>query len=246
MATKLNQILAIEKGVRARTARELTDAHRETQQVDRLSGVIRTYQPRDDDGQELPSESTNVQVVIDRSNQKVADALTRLFDVVATKDYANTHAQADVVVDGEALLTAVPPTFLLFLEKRLVDLHTYIDKLAVLDPAVAWEPAPTSGEGVSRTAPVMTAKTNKVPKPVVLYDATKEHPAQVQVFNEDVIVGDWTTIKFSGAITKERKQLLLERVDKLAQAVKYAREQANQLEVTDQNVGAPIFDYLFA
>ena len=39
--------------------------------------------------------------------------------------------------------------------------------------------------------------------------------------------------------------ILLERVEKLQQAVKFAREEANNTEVTDQKVGAAIFGYLF-
>ena len=38
---------------------------------------------------------------------------------------------------------------------------------------------------------------------------------------------------------------LLERVEKLQHAVKFAREEANNTEVSDQRVGAAVFDYLF-
>jgi len=38
---------------------------------------------------------------------------------------------------------------------------------------------------------------------------------------------------------------LLARVEKLQEAVKFAREEANSIEVEDQKVGATFFDYLF-
>jgi len=243
--TKLNQLIAVEKGVRSKTTRELTEAHRLSQNADVLSGVTRTYQPRDDDGERLPGESTLVQVTVEDLNERVRKTLTRLFDVTATKDRANTVAVANVKVDGQVLLADVPVTYLLFLEKQLVGLRTYVLKLATLDPAFKWEAAPEAGEGRWRTAPVNTTKTKKVPKTMVLYEATKEHPAQVTSYTEDVVIGDWTTVRFSGAVTQERKQELLERVDKLAEAVKFAREEANGTDVSDFKVGDDVFDYLF-
>ena len=68
-------------------------------------------------------------------------------------------------------------------------------------------------------------------------EATEKHPAQVEVYYEDVVVGHWRTVKFSGALPASRVKELLERVDKLQQAVKFAREEANDSEVTDQQIG---------
>jgi hypothetical protein len=39
---------------------------------------------------------------------------------------------------------------------------------------------------------------------------------------------------------------LLARVEKLQEAMKFAREEANNLEVEDMKVGEKIFSYLFA
>ena len=36
--------------------------------------------------------------------REMAATVTRLFDVTATKDWANCHAKADVTVDGQPLL----------------------------------------------------------------------------------------------------------------------------------------------
>ncbi len=55
-------------------------------------------------------------------------------------------------------------------------------------------------------------------------EATDKHPAQVGVYYEDVAVGFWRTVKFSGALPAKRVGELLERVEKLQQAVKFARE----------------------
>ena len=49
----------------------------------------------------------------------------------------------------------------------------------------------------------------------------------------------------TGALPARRVNELLERVEKLQQAVKFAREEANNVEVEDQTVGEQVFGYLF-
>jgi len=242
--TRLNQIIAVEKGVKSRSYADLTEAHHTLQKSALLAGIARTYQPRDDDGEQYPPESTRVQVRADDVLRGTAATLTRLFDITATKDWANCQAKADVVVDGQTVLTGVPATYLLFLEKQLTDLHTFIAKLPVLDAAETW--ARDEAADCWATEPVQTTRTRKIPRNHVKAEATDKHPAQVEVYYEDVVVGNWRTVKFSGAMPASRIKSLLERVDKLARAVKFAREEANSLEITDQHVGERVFGYLLA
>lgn len=121
---KLNQIIAVEKGVKSRSFQELTEAHHLLQKPTLMSGISRTYRPKDEEGEQLPPESTRVQVKAEDAIRKTVEILTELFDVTATKDWANRSAVASVIVDGNTLLTDVPVTYLLFLEKQLTDIHT--------------------------------------------------------------------------------------------------------------------------
>ncbi len=241
---KLNQIIAIEKSVKSQSLRELTDAHQMLQKPALLAGIARTYRPVDDEGDQYPPESTRVQIKAEEIIDQTADILAKLFDVTATKDWANGSAQADIVIDGNTLLENVPVTYLLFLEKQLTDLHTFIKKLPVLDAAEVWSYDEATDSWA--TEPIQTTKTKKIPRNHVKAEATKEHPAQVEVYYEDVIVGYWRTIKYSGAMPAARVAELLERVRKLQEAVKFAREEANNLEVDEQHIGEAIFDYLFS
>ena len=243
MTTKLNQIIAVEKGVKSKTTREFTDLHHTVQKQPLLSGISRTYKPRDDEGERLPSEATRVQVNAGDVLDQAAKTLTRLFDVVLTKDVANCAATADVTVDGRTLLRDVPVTYLLFLEKQLTDLRTFVEKLPVLDPAEQWDWSDAANAYATPAAE--TTRTKKVPRNHVVAEATDKHPAQVQVYTEDVIVGTWSTVKFSGALPAVRVREMLDRVDRLAHAVKYAREEANGTEVADQRAGEAVFAYLF-
>ena len=144
--------------------------------------------------------------------------MTELFDIVATQDQANCIARANVTVDNVAVLKDVPVTTLLFLEKQLVDMHTFVEKLPTLDPGESWSYNPDVDHYASE--PYQTSKTKKVMKNHVKAEATKEHPAQVETYTEDVIVGYWTTVKFSGAIPAKEKNEILDRVRKLQEAVK--------------------------
>jgi hypothetical protein len=240
---KLNQIIAVSKGVKSQTLRTLTDGHRDVQKPALLSGISRTYQPKDDEGERLPPESTKVQLTANGVISEVTDALVRLFDVVATQDYANCAAKADVVVDGRVIAAGVPVTYLLFLEKQLTDLHTFVDKLPVLDPSENWTWSEAAGHYAAD--PVQTTRTKKVPRNHVKAEATEKHPAQVEMYTEDVIVGTWTTIKFSGALPAAKIREMRERVTKLAQAVKFARETANAEDVTDVTIGDAVLSYVF-
>lgn len=242
--TKLNQIIAVEQGVKAKATREHTELYRLLDKPVLLTGIARTYQPKDEEGDKLPSESTLVQVNVEDVLAGTADALTRLFDVTLTKEVANAKATANVTVDGVDILSDVPVTYLLFLEKKLVDLYTFISHVPVLDPAQAWSKDESTGVFVS--APVETVRSKKIPKNWVRAEATKEHPAQVDIFHEDVIVGVWTKRDFSGAVPATRKAELLSRVEKLQTAVKFARESANNTEVEDAKAGEKVFTYLFS
>jgi hypothetical protein len=240
---RLNQIIAVEKGVKSRSLAELTEAHHALQKSALLSGISRTYQPKDEEGEPLPPESTRVQVRADEVIRQTMAILTRLFDVTATKDWTNCEARADVVVDGEPLLRDVPVAYLLFLEKQLVDLHTFVKKLPVLDAADSW----TFDDAADcyATEPVQTVRTKKIPRNHVKAEATEKHPAQVEVYYEDVTVGYWRTVKFSGALPRKRVNELLERVERLQQAVKFAREEANGTDVTDRTAGEKVLGYIF-
>jgi hypothetical protein len=241
---RLNQIIAVEKGIKTRSHTELTEAHHALQKPALLAGIARTYRPRDEEGEQLPPEATRVQLRSEEVIRKTTEILAELFDVTATKDYTNCKARADVVVDGKVLLTGVPVTYLLFLEKQLVDLHTFVKKLPVLDASESWVFDPSAD--CWATEPVQTAKTKKIPRNHVKAEATEKHPAQVEVYHEDVVVGFWKTVKFSGALPAKRVNELLGRVELLQQAVKFAREEANNQTADDVKLGKTVLNYLFA
>ncbi|MGW5820598.1 DUF7873 family protein [Streptomyces noursei] len=244
MTTRLSQVVAVEKTRKTEAYGALTAAHHQVQKSPLLAGISRNYRPRDEEGEQLPAESTRVQLRADDAISQALAGLMPFYDVTATKDWANCEARADIRIGDQVLLSQVPVTYLLFLEKQLNSLHTFVDKLPVLDPSEQWQWDEQAG--VWRTAAYETVRSKKVPRNHVKAPATDRHPAQVEVYFEDVPVGTWTTVKFSGAMPATRRQELLSRLQVVRDAVKYAREEANSAEVQNQRPGATLLNYLFA
>ncbi len=241
--TVLNQIVAIEKSVKNAAKTAQTDLYRNVGKNDTpLSGLVRTYEPLREDGLQLPSETTRVQVRVEDVLGRVGELTQRLLNVTATKDIANQSATGDLIVNGQVLVANVPVTFLLTLEKELQDWRTMVAALPELDISERW--TPDADAGAYRSEPKKNIRTSKQPRVLELAPATDRHPRQTQVFTEDVAEGTWTSVKFSGKIPGARKAELLENVDQLITATKMAREQANMREVVDSTAGAAITGYL--
>src|SRR5262245_61264621 len=123
---KLNQIIAIQAAKKSNAKESLTAAYHTLQKPDLLTGISRSYKPKDEGGEMQPPENKLVQVKVKELIARLQRDLIEMFDVVATQDWANCQAKADVSVDGRAIVSGVPVTHLLFLEKQLVDLATFI------------------------------------------------------------------------------------------------------------------------
>lgn len=241
---KLNQIIAIEKGIKSRVTSAVNENYKLIQKAELFNGFDKKYQPKDEDGDQLPNENKFVQQQGRNVLKVLETSLIELYGVTSRKDWTNMVAKADVVVDGATLFPAAPVTFLLFLEKSLTDVRTFISAMPVLDVAENWSTDPNSG--LYKTVPVNTSRTKKVQRPLVLFPATDKHPAQTQIVTEDVIAGLWQTVKLSGALPRPEILGYLAKVEKLLKAVKEAREEANMTtEVESPDVGAAVFGYIF-
>ena len=176
----------------------------------------------------------------------VGRAAERSYDALFQKELTNQSAQADLIVDGEVLVRDVPATFLLGLETRLKKLRTVFENIPTLDPSLKWDEDPSTGEGVYVSQTKTSLKTEKTVQHKVLYDATPEHPAKIEKWNEDTPVGRIETIQRSGMLSVRRKSQLLGRVDQLIMAVKKARQRANTVDVVDRKIGQDLMNFVLA
>lgn len=240
---KLNQVIAVVPSKKSQAESVKTDIYHKAQKPELFSGLIKTYQSNEEKGEQQPSESKNIQCNMIEMIKEFANATTQVLDVVATQDTANCQAKSNIEVDGKVLLTELPVTYLLFLEKQLTDLTTFVDKLPILDPSETWTFDPNKNCYVS--APAATNRYKKVPFPFEKSPATDKHPAQVEVLTRDEFMGVWTCVKFSSAVPAKHKAVFADRVRKLKEAVVRAREEANCIQATNVSVGQKIFDYVF-
>lgn len=239
---KLNQIIAVVQGKKTRAQKLLTESHRGWN-ADAISGIAKTYRPLADDGDKLPSESKQIFVNVPEKTQETMDQVASFFDVVMTQEFGNTKAMGTIEIDGKSFLADMPVTTLLFLEKQLVDLYTFASSLPVLPMDREWKR--DDNRNCYVTSPIDSIKTGKRSKVIIKYAATKEHPAQTELFSEDVSIGTWTTTYMSSAIPSRQRSDMLRRIEEFQDAVKRAREQANSLEVDQMKFGRKILNHIF-
>ncbi len=239
---RLSQLLAARDTVKSHTNPRFTELQKMVKRPELFQGMSKTYQKQKEDSDDQPPESVRVQKRVDDVLDDLRKLCSEQFDAVASVDVGNCSAKADVVVDEKVLLKDCPVTFLLSLEKDLKQVRSLLDDLPVLDPAHKW--SLDASAGLFKTEEFRTNRTNKVQKSLVLLEPTEKHPGQAQMITVDETVGQWVTSAASGATTVDKKKQLLEKCDKLINAVQAAREEANSVKTTSVQVGKAVFDFL--
>jgi hypothetical protein len=245
---QLHEVIAVESDLNA-TAQKMIDEAiiTFTKKPDTYNGSVRSLTMLD---ASRSGEDTTVEVpvgdTVPAKLEYVGNSFSKYIDAVLQKEATNQEAKADLVVEGQTIATQLPATFLLGLENRLKRIRDLYTTAPTLKPGLRWEVDVSMGDEHFRAEDRPTFKTEKTVNSKVLYEATKEHPAQIEKWTEDVNVGRVETTHMSGMISPARKAVLLGRIDTLIRAVKRARMKANQQEVVDRSVGADLWAYINA
>ena len=242
---RLSQALFVMNTAKENHLTRTSEIHHLAQKPEPLNGFLKVYQRTDDTHVPRHPEAKNVQMILTDAIKEVIGLTQHQCDAVATRDYGNVVAKADVVVNGTVILKDVPPTFLMHLAKQLEDLRTFFGKCVTLDQSVTWKLNEQTNlyEGPEEK----TNSTDKVIQPLVLYAATDKHPAQTDKITRDVVVGVWTSTRHSGAIPHTEKLKYLARVDVLHKAVQDALNECNAAKVErKENLTADLFKFLVA
>lgn len=252
---KLHELLAVEPERKALADRIRTAAMEEFRSSqNHFMGLRRTFRPFSVDeeqgepaGERLEAE-TRLAKTVPEVLEEALQSWARAADLGYLIDEANTAARADLEVDGGVLLPQVPATFLLQLEKRLREVRAVLKEVPTFDPVRRWAPDPGADKRhVLRAEPVVTIRKQRARQYKVMVEATKEHPAQVDVIEVDRPVGEISSHEWTGMISPRQKAALLEQADGLIAAVKQARARANALEVDPTRKAAErIVAYLLA
>lgn len=239
----LHEILAVEKTKTEAANALLKDTENKFGKDHYFYGHVRTLKMLTDspeaEAMELAAkESRELPTTVYDTLEYALGIWSEAEDVIYQKNVSNTKALADIELDGAVVAAGVPVDELMGLENRLDKLRSVLMLIPTLEASMKWSPAPERGAHVWVNENVQTAsKTEKRMVPVVLYDATDKHPAQVKEVGKDEVVGTFERVLWSGAATTRQKADVLKRMDDLISAVKAARMRANKTEVAQGKIG---------
>lgn len=242
MQKKLFQLVVIEAEVKGAVEKLKSETMKLFKSGGHFEGLSKEYKPLSENGDPLPREDKQVVTTVPARLDWTRKPFVALFDYEVSRDATNQIAKADVIVNGEVIAKSVPASSLLTFEKQLRSVREYYDAIPTLDLATKWEPA--AQESLWQSGPDLSYRYRKESSAVVLYPATKEHPAQVKEVTNDVHVGTFKLMSFSGKVHPRDKADCLTRIDQLIEAVKDARMRANDIGVIDVKIGDAFFNFI--
>lgn len=244
---KLHELLAAEGTVKTQADKTRTDLiNTFDKKKHHFSQKVVSFVPNTEGAEKVTEEQLDLQTTVKQELKWIADIWTKAIDAAFQIAESNMQARADVILDnGTYLVRSVPATALLELEKRAAEIQALVAAIPTLDPAKGFKPDPDQGDGVYKAREVVKTRTKKTIRPIIKYEATKEHPAQVDLINEDIPVGTIREQEWSGLLTTAEKGEMLARAEEVRRALKTARSRANEAEASKATVADPLFSYVF-
>jgi len=246
---KLHELLAVESDLAGIYNKIIGETKANfTKMKERYFGSVKRVKFRDEDAEPEADQRKEMSDTVPNKLDYTAEHIIRYLDAVYQKEVTNMGAKADIIVDDVTIARNVPATFLLGLEKKLKKIRDDVySNIPTLAPGIKWEIDESIGKDVyKRVHPEETYRTKKIRKNHVLYDATREHPAQVETYTEDERIAKVIEDTWCGMISSAEKSSMITRVDKLLFGVKKARQKANMAEVSEVTIGKEIFDFINA
>jgi hypothetical protein len=251
MASKLHELLAVEGNLAGQAQKMRTELITTTFDKKRHHfGAKRiTFKPLAEGAADVTEEQSDIQTSVRAELKWIGEILAKAWDASHCIDLANATAKADLVTEeGATLVKSVPATSLLALEKSIQELHALLAAVPTLDPAKGFQQDPQREPGVFKAREVSKTRTKKMNRAMVMYEATPEHPAQVQLVTEDVPTGTILEQEWSSLVTPVTKSEMLDRCDRLLRAVKRARAKANETEIDQESnkIGQTLLEYVLS
>lgn len=246
--SKLHELLAVVDSLKSQAEKTRTDLLATFEKKRHLfSEKIVTFKPSlEGEGLEKREEQSDLQSTVKGELTWITGIWEKALDASYQVANSNMDARADIMLDDDVLVANVPATALLELEKRTQEIREFVAQIPTLDPAKGFQPDTARGKGIYKARETLVTRTKKMQKALVLYEATKEHPAQVKEISVDEPIGTLLTQEWSGLITPSEKADMLARAEKLVRAVKQARTRANAVDVDQkQKLGNKLLSYVF-
>ena len=246
---KLHELLAVEQSLKGQAEHARTQIISETfgKKVHHFSEKRVTFFSNDDSVPQV-EEQRDIQTSVKSELAWLREFVIKGIDAGHQVAVANRSASADIVLEnGDVIAKDVPATSLLELEKRIKDMQAVCHAIPTLDPVKGFTLDPDRGDGVYKARDVNTKRTKRTKKAFTLAPPTDKHPAQVQMIEEDDVIGRIQTQEWSGLITPNEKSVLLNRCEELLRAIKKARSRANDFDadVLQVKIGSKLLSYIF-
>lgn len=243
---QLHEVLSVESTLESASKKLVAESLKSLNKENLFSGHTKKLEHFSSEHDHLnTTDVVKLESTVDENIDYVVDAVAQYWDAVLQKDLTNQKASADIVVDGVTIATSVPATFLLGLEKKLVELRKLYESAHTLPPGKNWVRDEQEKQGVYKsTDEEIQFKEEKTPKFITIAEATERHPAQVTERMEVTKIGKYVTTRQSGLLAPLDKAMRISRIDKLILAVKKSRQRANQQEIEKRNIGADLFNYI--
>lgn len=243
---KLHELLAVETSLEGAANKLIAESKKTFNKETLFNGQVRNLTYFDENNAHLNhKEYQKLTTTVSENIEYLEKPITDYWDALLNKESANQQAVADLIVEGVKVAEALPATFLLGIESRLVKLRELYDNIPTLAPGIEWVPAPEIMKHAFKTGHTETTfKTEKDPEFRIVVEATKEHPAQVERIERTSNVGKYETVKYSGMMSPAEKAHRIERIDSLLRAVRKARSRANMVEVQPREIGKSLLDFI--
>jgi len=244
MSNKLHEILALEQDRKNKANLSIGESVKTfTKNASSFDGMIKKYIALEEYSEQIPDESKEMVSTIKNTLKSTLEPVIVAIDATISKEETNSSgiARAELIV-GDKSFGTFSATSLLSLEAHLLKTFELYKTIPTLDTSTKW--FFDEQNDFFRTNGEIKFRTIKRPQVIVKYEATDKHPAQTELLNIDFQVGKYETTNFSGKITPNQKAQLLNKFEKLIEAVKIARSKANNVEVKNVEIAKDIFDYI--
>lgn len=249
--TSLHEVLAAEKDRAKAADKAIEDVRAKFRKGEMFEGKIRTLRMVNDSHPNKErmeaAESKEVPVVtgVIETLDYALNLWAKAEDVRATKNATNCIAKSHLILDDRILLEDVPVDELMGLEKRLESLRALLSEVPSISARRAWrESSRWPIAGLLEAPPETANKTESTIYGIQLSPATEKHPAQIKEASRVDIIGTFTDISFTAALTTDQKAKVLSVMDDLIVACRAARNRANSVSIVDSKVGQAIKDVI--
>lgn len=243
---KLHQLIAVENDLvkQANNILEETTVTF-TKKSEHFDGFTKVYRPLNEDGEELPPEIKNIITTVDEKLCYTNESIFNALNATISKEMTNSsgNAVAKLIV-GDIEFGTFSSTAFLAMERFFVKYREMIKSIPTYDPTRVWSKDNSSGKDLFVAPKETRARTEKVKKTLMLSPATDKFPANVQVYDDTATVGFYDTLYSTGKFSPLEKSTLLTKVDEVIHAIKVAREEANQADVTNVDVASSLINYI--